>query len=168
MHVHTGTKPILVADPGEGPLSFRPNWSPKGWKTFFRDRPPLSKGLDDRPPPYLKVWIRHCIRCVTLHLCVNRSPILSGMVLVPAQELFSITWTWPNFSYSCELHDHFFGIFQFAAFHVQIRIDLKGLNNLNGKANMKWSLLVVVTWRHCENSLHLQHFVNRLKLPEYA
>ena len=21
---------------------------------------PLSKGLDDRPPPHLKVWIRHC------------------------------------------------------------------------------------------------------------
>ena len=33
-------------------------------KNFLRDLPPpLSKGLDDRPPPppYLKVWIRHCI-----------------------------------------------------------------------------------------------------------
>ena len=30
---------------------------------FFPDQPPLSKGLDDRPPapPYLRVWIRHWI-----------------------------------------------------------------------------------------------------------
>ena len=29
---------------------------------FFSPGPPLSQGLDDRPPPqppYLKVWIRH-------------------------------------------------------------------------------------------------------------
>ena len=27
----------------------------------LRDLPlPLFKGLDDRPPPYLKVWIWHC------------------------------------------------------------------------------------------------------------
>ena len=25
---------------------------------FLEERPPLSEGLDDRPPPYLKVWIR--------------------------------------------------------------------------------------------------------------
>ena len=35
---------VLVEDPGEG--SGGPG-------------PPLSKGMDDRPPPYLKVWIRH-------------------------------------------------------------------------------------------------------------
>ena len=30
-------------------------------KSFFGDRAPLvSLGLDDRPPLYLKVWIRHC------------------------------------------------------------------------------------------------------------
>ena len=33
-------------------------------KMFLESSPPLSKGLDDRPPPptstYLKVWIRHC------------------------------------------------------------------------------------------------------------
>ena len=40
-------------------LIFRPNWGPKGWKKFFwrLPPPPLSKGLDDRAPPYLKVWI---------------------------------------------------------------------------------------------------------------
>ena len=44
---------LTVADPGEGPrgpsllpLSFRP-------KKFFGDRLP--------PPPYLEVWIRHCL-----------------------------------------------------------------------------------------------------------
>ena len=53
-------------DLGEGPpLIFRPNWDPKGQKNSLADRvpSPLSQGLDDRvlPPPYLKVWIRHCI-----------------------------------------------------------------------------------------------------------
>ena len=52
------------------PLIFRPNGGPNGrnfffWggaKFFFWDRPPpISQGLDDRSPPYLKVWIRHCI-----------------------------------------------------------------------------------------------------------
>ena len=47
-----------MADPGEGPrgpgsprlpLTFRPNWGPKGKENF----------LGDRAPPYLKVWIRH-------------------------------------------------------------------------------------------------------------
>ena len=38
-----------VADP---PLNFRPNWEPKGRKNFLETGrpPPLSKGLDDRPP----------------------------------------------------------------------------------------------------------------------
>ena len=80
-----------MADPGEGPglpLFLGQTEARLAEKVFFGDRPRLSKGLDDPPPPYLMVWIRHCIRCVTLQLCVNRSPILSGMVLVPA--LFSI------------------------------------------------------------------------------
>ena len=38
---------------------------PDGLKKFFGDwARPLSQGLDDRvppSPPYLKVWIRHCI-----------------------------------------------------------------------------------------------------------
>ena len=30
-------------------------------KKILRDHPPfLSKGLDNRAPPYLRVWIRHC------------------------------------------------------------------------------------------------------------
>ena len=46
-----------VEDPGEGPAS--PNFYAK--KIFFGDRPPLplSKGLDERAPPYLKDWIWH-------------------------------------------------------------------------------------------------------------
>ena len=40
------------------PLIFRPNWGPKGRKNvFWRPGPPLSKGLDDRLPPYLRVWM---------------------------------------------------------------------------------------------------------------
>ena len=48
---------ITLADTGEGPggqasLIFRPNWDPKGRKNFVW-----------RPgPPYLRVWIRQCIR----------------------------------------------------------------------------------------------------------
>ena len=46
-------KPSLVADPGVGPggpppLTFIPNWGPKGRKHFFGDCP---------PPPYLRVWM---------------------------------------------------------------------------------------------------------------
>ena len=37
-------------------LFFNPNWGPKDRKKFFWDRaPPVSQGLDDPPPPYLKV-----------------------------------------------------------------------------------------------------------------
>ena len=38
------------------PLILRPNWGPKGRQNFFgrlRSPTPLSKGLDDRPPPSL-------------------------------------------------------------------------------------------------------------------
>ena len=50
--------------PAASLLIFRPNSGPKGRKTFFGDRAPrLSQGLDDPgPPPYVKVWIRHCQR----------------------------------------------------------------------------------------------------------
>ena len=55
-----------VAYLGEGgggvpcPLSLRPKRGPKAEKNFFlRPGPPLSQNLDDPPPPYLKVWIRH-------------------------------------------------------------------------------------------------------------
>ena len=57
------SRSITVADPGEGPgspLIIGQNWGPK--KNFFQTTPPpLSKGLDDLPPPYLRVWIRHWI-----------------------------------------------------------------------------------------------------------
>ena len=32
-------------------LIFEPNWGPKGQKKFFKTRPPLSQGLDDRALP---------------------------------------------------------------------------------------------------------------------
>ena len=54
----------LVAEPGEGHGRPRPALflnQTEAWRAeifFLEDRPPLSKGLDDRPPPYLKVWIR--------------------------------------------------------------------------------------------------------------
>ena len=61
---------MAVADLGEVPgepglsLIFGPNWGLKGQKKFFLETtppPPLSQGLDDQAPPYLKVWIRHCM-----------------------------------------------------------------------------------------------------------
>ena len=52
-----------VVDPGEGPGGGRPPLflDQTGQKEFFGrpPPPPLSKDLDDRAPPYLKVWIRH-------------------------------------------------------------------------------------------------------------
>ena len=46
---------ILGKGPGGPPpsLIFRPNWRPKGWKKVFETTPPLSQGLNDRPPPPL-------------------------------------------------------------------------------------------------------------------
>lgn len=37
-------------------------------KDFIGDHLPPSKDLDDRPPPYLKDWIRQCIIYVPLFL----------------------------------------------------------------------------------------------------
>ena len=59
---------LTWADPGEGsggpaPLISvisRPNWGSKGRKKVFLRPAPLSQGLDDGPPPYLKVCIRRC------------------------------------------------------------------------------------------------------------
>ena len=55
-----------MADPGEGPRGLGPplfldeNEARRADNSFFEAGPPLSQGLDDRPPPpYLKVWIRH-------------------------------------------------------------------------------------------------------------
>ena len=67
---------MAVADLGEVPgelglsLIFGPNWGLKSQKKIFLETtppPPLSQGLDDRPPPpYLKVWIRHWLKRNTL------------------------------------------------------------------------------------------------------
>ena len=57
-----------MADPGKGPggpapppLFLDQTEAQKAKKNFFGDHPPppLSKGLDDRAPTYLKVWIQH-------------------------------------------------------------------------------------------------------------
>ena len=62
---------MAVADLGEVPGEPAPPSlfldQTEAWraeKIFFGDHPPtppLSQGLDDRAPPYLKVWIRHCM-----------------------------------------------------------------------------------------------------------
>ena len=54
---------------GARPPSFRSKWGPKARKKFFSDRPPppLSQGLDDCAPPYLKVWICHCCKSSRLN-----------------------------------------------------------------------------------------------------
>ena len=62
-------------EPGS-PLIFKPNWGPKGRKKIFDTIPPpppapLSQGLDDRSPPYLKVWFRHC-RLLALPMLVYK------------------------------------------------------------------------------------------------
>ena len=54
------------------PLNFRRNWGPKGRKNFLETAPSclrvwMTPSPPPRPPPYLKVWIRHCLH-----------PILSG------------------------------------------------------------------------------------------
>ena len=49
-----------VEDPGEGPAPHHPDFYAKKFFFFWRQIPlPLSKGLDDRAPPYLKDWIWH-------------------------------------------------------------------------------------------------------------
>ena len=92
----------LVADPGEGPkgpgpspLILRPKWGPnrRAEKKFFWDRhPPLSQGLDDdrAPPPYLKVWIRHCTCCEFNRLkqtCCNSCVWRDSYVILSNQRL---------------------------------------------------------------------------------
>ena len=48
---------IPVADP----LFLDQNEAQRAEKKIFEAPPPLSQGLDDLPPPYLKVWICQCI-----------------------------------------------------------------------------------------------------------
>ena len=56
-----------MADPGEGsggggwaPLFLDQTEAPRAEKVSLETALYLSKGLDDRPRPYLKVWIRPC------------------------------------------------------------------------------------------------------------
>ena len=65
------SRPITVADPGEGPggpppLSFGPKWGPKGAKLF--SRPP--------PPPYLRAWM------TSLPLSQGLDPALNKLVIM--------------------------------------------------------------------------------------
>ena len=58
-----------VADPGEGPGGPPPpplildQTEPQRAEKLFWETHPLSKGLDDFPPPYRKFWIRRCALC---------------------------------------------------------------------------------------------------------
>ena len=53
-----------VADPreagGSPPLFLDETEVQRVKKIIFGDRPALSKGMNDRPPTYLKIGIRHC------------------------------------------------------------------------------------------------------------
>ena len=50
-------KPIAGPSP---PLFLDQTQAQRGEKILRERPPPLSQGLDDRPPPDMKVWIRHC------------------------------------------------------------------------------------------------------------
>ena len=59
---------MSVADPGEGPgapLFLDQTETRRAEKNFGGTArgspPPLSEGVDDRTPPYLKIWIPHCM-----------------------------------------------------------------------------------------------------------
>ena len=53
-------------------------------KVFWETVPPyLSKGLDDRPPSYLKVWIRHCSPSPLFLLCLSPCPALTSSLQLP-------------------------------------------------------------------------------------
>ena len=68
-------------------LLYIPNWVPKGWKNFLENRaqpvtsgsgwpgPPLSQGLDDQAPPYLKVWMTR--PPPYLRVWMTRPPLIS-------------------------------------------------------------------------------------------
>ena len=68
------------------PLICSQKWGPKGRKKIvLRPAPPLSQGLDDRPPPpYLKVWIHHWIRHYFALWChfTNMTRILEGFAFL--------------------------------------------------------------------------------------
>ena len=61
------TAAMSVADLGEGPNIFRPNWGPEGQKSFFWGIP-LSQGLDDNSPSPLSECLDLPLHVV--HLCI--------------------------------------------------------------------------------------------------
>ena len=61
------TAAMSVADLGEGPNIFRPNWGPEGRKSFFWGIP-LSQGLDDNSPSPLSECLDLPLHVV--HLCI--------------------------------------------------------------------------------------------------
>ena len=61
--------PLLISGSGWPPPSLisGSGWPPPSYLRVWMTAPPLSQGLDDRPPlPYLKVWIRHWLKRNTL------------------------------------------------------------------------------------------------------
>ena len=72
-------------------------------RCFFGDCPPhpLSKGLDDQSPPYLKVWIRHSRPPLkSSHECHRKRSlsnsfiiILCVVLLIAAKVFFFLFWT---------------------------------------------------------------------------
>ena len=82
-----------MADPGEGPrgpglpLVLDQTEARRAEKIFLEDRPPpLSKSLDDQPPPYLMVLIRHC-----MHMYSKRNDPNKGFSLQPASTATEIS-----------------------------------------------------------------------------
>ena len=69
---------LSVVDLGEGPggpgppLNFRLKWGRKGGKKFFwRPPPPLSQGLDDRPPLPPLIWRSGFVTDYCIYFSVN-------------------------------------------------------------------------------------------------
>ena len=78
--VYNSGRPRGGAWEAQAPLLFldQTEAAPEGPKKFFwrppRPPPPLSQGLDDWVlPPYLKVWIRHCIIIQLLLTCASKA-----------------------------------------------------------------------------------------------
>ena len=67
---------------GPSPLVFRPNWGPRGRKSFFCDHPP--------PPPYLEVWMRHWYEHMTLSLSLSSLYCPYFLLLFPSLSFASL------------------------------------------------------------------------------
>ena len=106
-----------MADPGEGPgggrppLFFHQTEARRAEKTFLGETapPPFTKGLNDRrsPPPYLKVWILHCLTCPK-DLVYIYTNIFEIYIEFPIQRLYIVCETVSNHTviYAPSLH-HF-------------------------------------------------------------